>query len=120
MKTSLVENLIKGAYIAQTPHLSIEQRFREWQRNGGGHGHGLSRLAGLVTTVSAEEEELLKRLEAFAVWAGRYPTSKTSAGYAIANNEAWLTFKMPDDEILLKAISERLLDIIESSTEPSG
>jgi hypothetical protein len=65
------ENLIKGVHIAKTPRLSIEDRIKIWNSYRG--GHGISGLIKLVTSTSAKEKNLLRRLEEYAVWAGRYP-----------------------------------------------
>lgn len=67
------ENLIKGVYIAQTPELSVDERLSRWRKHSS--GHGIANLATDVTNLNANEEYLLKRLEIYIVWAGRYSTS---------------------------------------------
>jgi hypothetical protein len=65
------ENLIKGAHTATTPGLAIADRVMIWKKHRG--GHGISSLISLATSINGEERDLLRRLEEYTVWAGRYP-----------------------------------------------
>ena len=73
------ENLIKGVDISKTPNLSTKDRMKKWRVHRG--GHGISTLIKDVDSVSSDEEKLLKRLEEYVCWAGRYPIPTNANQY---------------------------------------
>jgi len=73
------ENLIKGVHISKTPHLSTDKLMELWRKYR--KGHGIAKMIELVDSVTLEEENLLKRLEEFTIWAGRYPIPSSLSQY---------------------------------------
>jgi hypothetical protein len=101
------ENLIKGLHIAQTPGLSIEDRIKIWTSYRG--GHGISALIKLATSTNAKEENLLRRLEEYAFWAGRYPIPRNTNQYHSAQKYRTL---FPQDPALCDTLFERLASMV--------
>jgi hypothetical protein len=105
------ENLIKGVHIAKTPNLSIEDRIKIWNSYRG--GHGISGLINLAISPSAKEKNLLRRLEEYVVWAGRYPIPRDINQYRSAKNYHSLSTQDPP---LCDTLFERLASIIRTTT----
>jgi hypothetical protein len=106
------ENLIKGAHTAKTPSLSLEDRLKIWKSHRG--GHGISGLINLVASISADERSLLRRLEEYAFWAGRYPIPLNTDQYRKAKDFRSLTY--PQDPALCDTLFERLASMIRTTT----
>ena len=72
------ENLIKGIDIAANPQRVANRKLntKGWQRGG----HSLSEYASTVK-LSPEKTHLLRRLEEFIVWAGRYNIPRDADTY---------------------------------------
>lgn len=107
------ENLIKGVHIAQTPALSAEERLKDWKKNHRG-GHGIVSLAKVVTHLNAEEENLLKRLEIYSVWAGRYTTPTNLERYIETLKPENLHNFSPADEQLWNELFARLSETLQT------
>jgi hypothetical protein len=105
------ENLIKGVHIAKTPNLSIEDRIKIWNSYRG--GHGISGLINLATSTSAQEKNLLRRLEEYVIWAGRYPIPRDTNQYRSAKKYRSLSTQDPP---LCDTLFERLASIIRTIT----
>jgi hypothetical protein len=108
------ENLIKGVHIARTPSLSIDDRMKIWKSHRG--GHGISTLIKIVTRVSSSEENLLKRLEEYAFWAGRYPIPVNTNQYVKSikpQNLRSFTMQVP---ALCDTLFERLASMLRTTT----
>ncbi len=113
------ENLLKGIDIGRNSNPEDDSGLdtnlwavhgRLWNVNG---GHGISDFAKRIDeNLTADEIELLKRLEEFIVWAGRYPIPKTANKFSNSNEPKNLTtLKDTDPEIinrLFKHFSEIL------------
>ncbi len=108
------EVLIKGVHISKTPNLSVEQRFNEWDKYRG--GHGISTLIDLVDSISLEEKEMLKRLEEFTQWAGRYPIPKRVHTYCNSKEKHLLSVNTRDP-ILCDALFKRLSAMIKTTNQ---
>jgi hypothetical protein len=108
------ENLIKGVHIANTPSLSLEDRIKIWTTYRG--GHGISGLIKLVTSTSVKEENLLRRLEEYAFWAGRYPIPRDKNQYRSAQKYRNL-FPLQDPP-LCNTLFERLASMLRTTTSP--
>jgi hypothetical protein len=108
------ENLIKGVHIAKTLSLSIEDRMKIWKSHRG--GHGISTLIKVVASVSAVEENLLKRLEEYAFWAGRYPIPGNTNQYLKSIKPYNLRSYTAQDPGLCDALFDRLASIIRTTT----
>lgn len=105
------ENIIKGAHTAQTPSVLIEDRLAIWRRHR--NGHGISTLIKLIIPVTPEEENLLQRLEEYALWAGRYPIPTHPTQYSKAQNLR--IFKPKRDPALCEKMFEQLTSFIRSN-----
>jgi hypothetical protein len=110
------ENLIKGVHIAKTPRLSIENRMKIWKSHRG--GHGISTLIKVVAPVSADEENLLTRLEEYAFWAGRYPIPVNTNQYLRSIKPQNLRSFTTQDPALCDTLFERLAAMIRTTTSP--
>ena len=108
------EDLIKGVHIVNTPSLSLEGRIKIWTSYRG--GHGISGMIKLVTSTTAKEDNLLRRLEEYAVWAGRYPIPRDTHQYQSA--EKYRTLSLPQDPALCDTLFERLASMIRTTTSP--
>jgi hypothetical protein len=108
------ENLIKGVHIAQTPRGSIEDRMKIWKSHRG--GHGISILIKVVTSISSIEENLLKRLEEYAFWAGRYPIPVHTKQYIKSIKPHNLSSFTTQDPGLCDTLFERLASMIRTTT----
>ena len=68
-----LENALKGRLVHQQPNRIVNGKLRAWP----GGSHNLNVLADAArVTLSQEEEDLLRRLTQFVLWAGRYPTPR--------------------------------------------
>ena len=87
------ENLIKGILIGGDKTVVDQQKInnRLWNVRG---GHGIAELAKRVASVTSDELDLLRRLEEYLFWAGRYPLPLNSEVYFKSQNH--LTFKTTD------------------------
>jgi hypothetical protein len=108
------ENLIKGVHIAKIPNLSIENRMKKWKLYR--KGHGISTLIKEIASVNSDEENLLKRLEEYAVWAGRYPIPMNTNQYLESIEPKNLRSFFTQDPALCDALFERLTSIIRNTT----
>jgi len=99
------ENLIKGLGVTKGMH---------WKNDFSDEGgHGIASYAHKVISTSAEEKDLLGRLQVFSIWAGRYPMPTTSGKYhADADNRR---FSFPKDVHLIEKLSARLKSEIQSA-----
>jgi hypothetical protein len=108
------ENLIKGVHIAKTPNLPVEDRTKIWRSHRG--GHGISTLIKVVARVSSDEESLLKRLEEYAFWAGRYPIPVNTNQYVKSIKPQNLHSFTMQDPTLCDTLFERWAAMIRTTT----
>jgi hypothetical protein len=87
------ENLIKGILIGRDKTVVDQQKInnRLWNVRG---GHGIAELGKKVRSLTPEESDLLKRLEEYLFWAGRYHLPLNSDVYFKGQN--LLMFKTTD------------------------
>lgn len=105
------ESLIKGIDIAKNPSLVSEEELntRIWSSRG---GHGISNFARKIIHLSADELDLLERLEEHIVWAGRYPIPKTAETHSRATEERNRRRFHSDDPKLINKLFEQLSKIL--------
>src|SRR5687768_311043 len=79
------ENLIKGILVGRDKTVVDQQKIdnRLWNVRG---GHGIAELGKRVTSLTPDESDLLKRLEEYLFWAGRYPLPLNSDVYFKGQN----------------------------------
>jgi len=109
------ENLIKGVHISKTPDLSTEQRMKKWGKHRG--GHGISTLIKVVDSVTSEEESILKRLEEYVLWAGRYPIPVKVDQYCRSIKPENRLFFTTRDPVLCDKLFKRLSAMIGTTTQ---
>ncbi len=90
------ENLLKGVAVIHKPD--------GWKRKGRG-GHDIYNHACEYTDLSQTEADLLKRLEEYLVWAGRYIIPKKPSHYA--SGRKLLKFKS-NDPCVISQLFDRL------------
>ena len=107
------ENLIKGILIGRDKTVVDQQKInsRLWNIRG---GHGIAELAKRVASVTSNESDLLRRLEEYLFWAGRYPLPLNSDVYF--KNQNLLTFKTTDIA-LINQLFDRLAEILKNEWE---
>jgi len=116
------ENLIKGLSIESHKEvLSFKEIMNSyWKKHD--NGHGISEIAkDNLNDLSDEEIDLLKRLEKYIVWAGRYPTSKNESRFI--SDKASLIYKSNDPKIinsLFQRMKNKLLEIWEKNDKKNG
>jgi hypothetical protein len=109
-----MENLIKGILVGRNP--SIESHKVKWLlgKKKGGHGHGISEGAKELIGVSKSEYELLRGLEEYLVWAGRYQMPSRSEDFLNSQRpENLLGFSWEDFELIDK-LFDRLAEILDN------
>lgn len=109
-----IENLLKGVLILRDPSIATDTTILKEKWPGRNDGHGLDQMAKEVArSLSDKERQLLKRLENFVRWGGRYPVALKADA-----NRAPRLFRSTDPGAISK-LFERLVTIMESeSTTP--
>ncbi len=108
-----LENLMKGIYFAENPgKITIEEIIlKGWSHSG----HGLVDLnIDFPVKFNQHQRELLKRLEQFTIWAGRYPIPKTSSKFVEFGETV---FNFDDAEIIndvFKQLENKLLSYLKN------
>jgi hypothetical protein len=109
-----LENLLKSYMFRQGQPAASGGKLERTLRT-----HNLTELAARAGfTVTSEEEDLLARLTAFIVWAGRYPLATSSAAHApfSPSGTAQGTFPKPSskgtDRATFDALFARLLALV--------
>jgi len=94
------ESVLKGLAVAQK---------KDWRLFRDEGGHGISNYAEKITKtkLSDTESKLLKRLQEYLVWVGRYVIPMRSSRYASAVQEKLRSFRVEDQTIAV-ALFERL------------
>jgi hypothetical protein len=110
------ENLIKGILIGRDKTVVDQQKInsRLWNVRG---GHGIAELAKRVASVTSDESDLLRRLEEYLFWAGRYPLPLNSDVYFKGQNH--LTFKTTDIA-LINQLFQKFEEILKKEWEASA
>lgn len=107
-----IENLIKGILVGRDPSLVDREVINNKLLPRG--GHGISEGAKRVISVSNSEYELLRRLEEYLVWAGRYPMPLKSVVFFNSQTPDNLrSFSWVDFELINK-FYDRLAEILDS------
>jgi hypothetical protein len=104
-----IENLLKSVLILRDPSIATNTAILKNKWPGRKDGHGLEQMAeDVALSLSAKERQLLKRLEIFVRWGGRYPVALSADAY-----RARRLFR-PTDRDAIDTLSERLVAIVES------
>jgi hypothetical protein len=105
------ENLLKGIDIAKNPNLVDSKKLDTtlWNVRG---GHGISIFAKKVVSLNSSEINLLKRLEEYIVWAGRYPIPKSADTYNRASEPYNQRKFFRSDPELINSLFERFTEIL--------
>ena len=104
------ENLIKGLFVAR----KIDWRTATQSHHG---GHGIASYVRQATTVSAEELDLLERLQEYLVWAGRYAIPMKEQRYLNGHD---LQCLRSDDVNLIPNVFERLANELSTHAKANG
>ncbi len=96
-----LENLFKGLIIQGGASVIANWRIRF----GGGSGHNLVSLAAKApVSLSADEEDLVRRLTRYVEWAGRYPVAKSPDHMALQQKNItpeWFPLSLQQGEVPL-------------------
>jgi hypothetical protein len=104
------ENLIKGILIGRDPSLVNRQVINDKILTRG--GHGISEGAKKVCAIDNSEYFLLKRLEEYSFWAGKYPMPLKSGVYLNSQNPVNLRSLRESDFELIEMLFNRLAEIL--------
>jgi hypothetical protein len=106
------ENLVKGILVGRDPSLVSRELISNKLLPRG--GHGISDGAKKVCSISNEEFELLRRLEEYLVWAGKYPMPLKSEVFLNSQTpENLRSFSWADFELINKYF-DRLAEILDN------
>jgi hypothetical protein len=110
------ENLIKGIIIGRDPTIVDQQKVntKYWNFR---KGHGIAELAKTISRISRDEFQLLKRLEEYVFWAGRYPMPLKSGIYSNSQNPENLLTYLSTDSALIDCLFNKLCEIFQSEWE---
>ena len=116
------ENLIKGILIGRNPALVDTEKVESGVLGRG--GHGIADGARKIISLSSSEFRLLKRVEEYLFWAGRYPLPLKSNIYHNSETQQ-LRSGRSDDPELIDALFGKLVEILEQerkvrTTSPSA
>ena len=92
------ESVLKGLAVAKKV---------DWRSLKNDGGHGISDYARRLATISDAQFELLKRLQEYLVWVGRYVIPMSSGRYAKADKEKLRSFRV-EDQTTAVTLFERL------------
>jgi hypothetical protein len=98
------ENLLKGIAVAKNPG--------GWKTLQEDSGHGISEFASAVMPLSDAESNLLRRLQEYLVWAGRYTIAKTPTRYASGRQ---LRVLRSTDFSLIWGLFDRLSEVLSAN-----
>jgi hypothetical protein len=108
------ENLIKGICIGRDPTLVDRERIESGILSRG--GHGIANGANQILALESNESHLLKRVEEYLFWVGRYPLPLKSTIYH--NSEVQeLRSGRSDDPPVIDALFEKLVQVLEREYE---
>jgi len=77
-----IENLLKGIIIADHPEFIREDAMVEWLTDHQIWTKHADQLKIIKLILTKEEENLLRVLEHYVMWVGRYPIAETAEAYA--------------------------------------
>jgi hypothetical protein len=100
------ENLLTGLAVAKK---------LDWRKLPGATKHSMSNYVRSLTSVSDAEFDLLRRLEEYLVWAGRYVVPMSAERYA---NQRELRCLRTDDPNTISVLFERLKKELITNAQP--
>jgi hypothetical protein len=104
------ENLIKGIYIGRDSTLVDREKIESGILSRG--GHGIANGAKQILDLALNEFQLLKRVEEYLFWAGRYPLPLKATIYH--NSEVQeLRSGRSDDPAVIDSLFQRLKQVLE-------
>jgi hypothetical protein len=93
-----VENAFKAVWVRRNPPSLKDGRIKPSQLGGGKTGHSLLTLSRQIGfTLSQDQESVLKRLEAYTLWLGKYQVSLSEGPYNEADTQGYRILRDPDD-----------------------
>jgi hypothetical protein len=112
------ENVAKGIIITRNHAMVGDTKLQKWPTNRSGHGL-VKLIKTVLSQISSEEEDLLLRLEEYAVWAGRYPIPWSLRDYKAAEEGRRFTLGSPDVKLVEDMFSrlERLVGTYDPSKQ---
>lgn len=112
------ENLIKGIIIVRNPKKLVDQQKVNTMYWNIRKGHGIAALAKKnISQISQDEFQLLKRLEEYLCWGGRYPIPLNSGTYSNSQNPKNLLTYLSTDSALINHLFSKLCEILQSEWE---
>jgi hypothetical protein len=107
-----VENALKAIRVKQDPSSVTKGQPGDFGISKVVKTHDLKGLAKAASiALSASETDLIERLEAFLVWAGRYPVAATTTAGQAAVQVIWGT-----DQRDIRALFDRLAEAFHGSS----
>jgi hypothetical protein len=105
-----LENAIKGILIGRDPTLVTKEKIESGIL--GRKGHGIAEGAEKIIGLTAAESQLLKRIEEYLLWAGRYPLPIKSGMFFNSEVQELRTY-MSSDRNSINELFERLVQVLE-------
>lgn len=104
------ENVIKGILIGRQPTLVTKERIESGILCR--KGHGIAEGAKGIISLNAQELKLLKRIEEYLFWAGRYPLPLKFGIYFNSETQELRSYRS-DDPASVDRIFEKLVTVLE-------
>jgi hypothetical protein len=111
------ENLIKGILIGRNPALVTGDRIESGIL--GRKGHGIAKGARSIIGLTAQELQLLGRIEEYLFWSGRYPLPLKSGVFVKSEVKELRTFRRNDPESVNK-LFDQLATVLEREAKARG
>ncbi len=111
------ENLTKGILIERDPTLVAKDRIESGILARG--GHGIAEAVRGIIKVSSDEFQLLRRVEEYLFWAGRYPLPLKSSIYHNSETQD-LRSGRSDDPQSIDRLFQRLEEVLERETNSTN
>jgi hypothetical protein len=106
------ENLIKGILIGRNPVHVTKEKITRGILTRGGHGIANGAKNILTPTLIDQELDLLKRMEEYLLWAGRYPLPLQFDTYKNSEEQALRRYTS-NDRAIINHLFDRLVMILQ-------
>jgi hypothetical protein len=104
------ENVLKGIFIGRDPALATREKISRGILTRG--GHGIADGARRILTLTDSQIGLLKRIEEYLVWAGRYPLPLTSDAYKNSEEQQSRSYHSKDRDSINR-LFDRLAAVLQ-------
>lgn len=111
------ENVIKGILIGRDPTLVTKERIESGIL--GRKGHGIEDGAKGIISLNAQELQLLKRIEEFLFWAGRYPLPLNFGSYFNSTTQGLRSYRSDDPASVDRIFGKLVTVLAQESKEHS-